>query len=143
MTMIYIDTRLSIAEEELSFSVSRAGGPGGQHVNKVNTRVTLRFDVENSPSLEEYQRRRIRDRLSTRISREGVLQVVCGRHRSQGANREEAVSRFAGLLAAALKPRKRRAVSRVPAGEKRRRLQEKRRRGEIKRRRGRPGAGDE
>jgi len=143
MTMIYIHRSLSIPEDELQFSVSRAGGPGGQHVNKVSTRVTLRFDVDGSPSLQEFQRRRIHRELATRISKEGVLRVTCGRQRSQAANRLEAVGRFAELIAAALKPRKRRAATRIPTGEKRRRLQEKRRRGELKRRRGRPDRRDE
>jgi ribosome-associated protein len=138
-----INDRLSIPQQELSFSATRAGGPGGQHVNKVSTRVTLRFDVARSPSLSETQRRRILARLATRISGAGVLRVTCSRMRSQAANREEALRRFAELLAAALKPRKRRTRTRVPAGEKRRRLEDKRKRGRLKRQRGRAGADED
>ena len=137
--MIEINRELSIPEDELLFSVSRSGGPGGQHVNKVSTRVTLRFDVLASPSLTERQRNRILRRLATRISREGLLRVACGRHRSQAGNRREVRERFADLVRAALLPEKRRVATRVPRTEKKRRMEEKRRRGRIKRARGRPG----
>jgi ribosome-associated protein len=140
MTMIRIHSRLSIPEEELSFRASRAGGPGGQHVNKVSTRITLRFDLDSSPSLSDGQKARVRERLASRIGRDGVLQVACGRHRSQAANRDEAVERFAGLLREALARRKRRRSTRVPAGEKRKRLEQKRRRARLKRERASRGS---
>jgi ribosome-associated protein len=138
--MIEINPQLSIPEDELTFTASRAGGPGGQHVNKVSTRMTLRFDVAGSEWLSAAQKRRIAQRLATRMTREGVLRVVCGKHRSQAANRAEAVERFSELLSDALKPRKRRRVTRVPQAERRRRLEQKRRRAQIKRRRGKPDA---
>jgi ribosome-associated protein len=141
--MIEINSRLSIPADELSFSASRAGGPGGQHVNKVSTQVTLRFDLDGSPSLSEAQKRRIRSALATRITREGILRVVCGRRRSQAANRVEATERFAELLRVALRPRKRRVATRVPGAQKRRRLEQKRQRSRLKRARGRPAAEDE
>lgn len=141
--MIEINDQLSIPDEELRFTVARAGGPGGQHVNKVSTRVTLLFDVAASSALTEAQKRRIRNRLPTRINREGVLRVVCGRYRSQAANREEAVARFAGLLREALRRRRRRKKSGVPEAEKRRRLEQKRRRGKLKRERSRPDPGSD
>lgn len=137
--MIEINRKLSIPEDELTFSVARSGGPGGQHVNKVSTRVTLRFDVLSSPSLTARQRNRILRRLATRINRDGVLRVACGRQRSQAANRREVRERFAELLRGALLPEKRRVATRVSRTEKRRRVEEKRRRGRIKRERGRPG----
>jgi ribosome-associated protein len=141
--MIEIHARLSIPDEEVVFAASRSGGPGGQHVNKVSTRVTLRFDVAASSALTAAQKARIRERLATRISREGVLRVVCGRHRSQAANRAEATERFAELLRGALRRRTKRKATRVPRDEKRRRLETKRRRGELKRRRGRPSANED
>ena len=141
--MIEINRNLSIPQEELVFRVSRSGGPGGQHVNKVSTRVTLRFDVPGSPSLTERQRRRIQRRLASRIGRDGVLRVVCGRQRSQAANRREATERFAELIRQALLPEKRRVATRVPQAEKRRRVEEKRRRGRVKRERTRPGGEEE
>jgi ribosome-associated protein len=140
MAPVRVNDRLSIPEDELAFSASRSGGPGGQHVNKVSSRVTLRFDLDGSPSLTESQKDRIRNRLATRVSNDGVLRVVCQRHRSQLANRREVVERFAELLRTALRRPRRRRKTRVPTESKRRRLQEKRRRGELKRRRSRAGS---
>jgi ribosome-associated protein len=140
VTSVRINDRTSIPEDELVFSASRSGGPGGQHVNKVSSRVTLRFDLDGSPSLNESEKRRVRHRLATRISRDGVLRVVCRRHRSQLANRREAIERFAELLRAALRRPRRRRKTKVPAEAKRRRLEVKRQRGDLKRLRSRPGA---
>ena len=135
-----IDVRdgLSIPAEEITFTTSRSGGPGGQHVNKVSTRVTLWFNVNGSSALSDSQKRRIRERLAGRIGRDGRLRVVCGRHRSQAANREEATARFVGLLREALERRRSRRKTSVSGAERRRRLQEKRRRGDVKRLRSRP-----
>jgi ribosome-associated protein len=130
---VKINDRLSIPDDELEFTASRSGGPGGQHVNKVSSRMTLRFDVVGSPSLTADQKRRVRRRLATRISREGVLRVVCQAHRSQAANRREAGGRFAELLRGALERRKPRRKTVVPLGVRRRRLENKRRRGRLKR----------
>jgi ribosome-associated protein len=131
--MIEIDGGPSIPESELTLSASRAGGPGGQHVNKVASRVTLRFDVEGSPSLDEAQRRRLMTRLRTRITNEGVLVMHCRRHRSQAANRAELVERFAEIVTGALRPRRARKKTRPSAASRERRLEEKRRRAKIKR----------
>lgn len=130
--MVEINPALTVPDAELEVRTSRSGGPGGQNVNKLETRVTVRFDVEGSRSLDEEQRETIRERLGSRISRSGVLQVSSQRHRTQGANREAAVARLATLLADALAPEKERRPTRVPKAAKRRRLQEKRRRGKIK-----------
>jgi ribosome-associated protein len=137
--MIQIEGRLAIPEDEVTFVFSRSGGPGGQNVNKVATRVTLLFDVGGSPSLTRAQKESILDRLATRVSRSGVLRVVCQTTRSQAANREAAVARFAELLRDALKRRKPRSPTRVSAAEKARRLEEKRRRSRIKRERAERG----
>ena len=126
MNHLRIDDRLLIPHEELRLSASRGGGPGGQHVNKVSSRIILRFDVAGSPSLSASQKKLIRSRLSTRISRAGELRVVCGRQRSQAANRREAVERFAELLRTALKRRKRRVATGVPQNERRRRFRNRR-----------------
>lgn len=136
---VTIQYGLSIPAEELQFSVSRSGGPGGQHVNKTSSRVLLRFDVDGSESLSERQKSRLRSCLATRINREGVLRVVCGRHRSQAANRREALARFAELVRAALRPPRKRVATKVPNRTRRRRLEQKRRRSEVKRRRRAPG----
>lgn len=136
--MVRIDEAVTIPLSEIEIVAGPSSGPGGQHVNKVSTRITLRFDVLGSPSLDDSGRRRILERLATRIGKDGRLRVVCGRHRSRAANREEAIERFAALLQDALRPRKRRIETRVPRDERRRRLEEKRRRSERKRERGSP-----
>ena len=96
--MIEIDDSLAIPDEEVSFVTSRSGGPGGQNVNKLETRVTLRFDLAASPSLTDEQKSRLRERLATRITRAGILHVTSQKHRTQAENREAAVARFAELL---------------------------------------------
>lgn len=139
MSMEYIEitAQLRIPRDELTFSATRSGGPGGQHVNKVATSVTLSFDVAESPSLTEYQRTRISRELATRINREGVLRLTASDTRSQSANKELAIARFTELLAQALKPRKPRRKTRPTLASKRRRLKAKRSRGDLKKKRGR------
>ena len=132
-----------IAEDELRFTYSRSSGPGGQNVNRVETRVTLLFDVLGSPSLSEGQKRRIASRLATRINKEGILRVVSQRHRTREANRRAARERFEELLTGALRRKPPRRKSGVPRAARRRRLEGKRRRGEVKRLRGRSGSRDE
>ena len=128
---------ISIPESELSFSASRSSGPGGQNVNKVSTRVTLRFDLDASPHLSAEQKERIRERLATRISKQGVLSVSAQRERSQSANRQATVERFVELLQQALEVDPERRPTRVPRGVDRRRLEDKRKRSRIKRQRSR------
>lgn len=131
--MIEIGDGIAIPEDELRFAVSRSGGPGGQHVNKVSTRVTLMFDLESSPSLSAPQKARIRNRLASRVSREGVLRIVSQASRSRTLNQAAAVERFVELLRAALRREKPRRPTGVPAAEKARRLEAKRRRARVKR----------
>lgn len=141
--MIWINAGLAVPENEIEFAVSRSPGPGGQHVNTTDTRVTLRFDVVNSKTLSEAQKARILARLSTRINAAGVLRVTCHSERSQKANKDLAVERFAVLLAEALKQRRVRRPTSVPRNEKRRRLEGKRLRAAVKKGRSRPGRGEE
>ncbi|MHB8809219.1 MAG: alternative ribosome rescue aminoacyl-tRNA hydrolase ArfB [Desulfobulbaceae bacterium] len=136
MGMIVINTGVSLPDEEIRFTFSRSSGPGGQNVNKVNSKATLWFDLENSPSLSDYQKNLIRQRLANRISGEGVLQVVAMQHRTQKANREEALQRFTELLAAALVVKPLRKKTRIGAGIRERRLQAKKRRSQLKTSRG-------
>ena len=130
---LHIVRGLSIPMEELELAFSRSGGPGGQNVNKVSTRVTLRFDVVRSPSLSEEQKRRILSRLSARISSAGILQVTFRKSRSQASNRDAAEERFAGLLREALAPKLVRKKTVLPAATRRDRLKEKKHRSRIKR----------
>ena len=126
---------LILPDDEISFATSRSGGPGGQNVNKLETRVTLRFDLTGSPSLSEEQKARLRDRLATRITRSGVLHVTAQKHRTQAANREAAQERFAELLREALREETPRKKTKIPRAVKRRRVEGKRRRGERKKER--------
>jgi len=133
--MVYITEGLEIPDRELAFTTSRSAGPGGQNVNKVSTRVTLLFDVGASAALSEQQRAAVFERLSGRINREGVLRVVSQRHRTQLANRETAVQRFARLVREALTEAPERVPVQVSETVDQRRLDEKRRRGRLKRQR--------
>lgn len=139
--MVRITEGLEIPDEELGFATSRSGGPGGQNVNKLETKVTLRFDLAGSPSLTEEQKARLRERLATRITRNGVLQVSSQRHRTQAANREAAVARFAELMGEALQEEAPRKPTKVSRAVKRRRLDDKRRQSLKKRQRA--GGGEE
>ncbi|HEX5042424.1 MAG TPA: alternative ribosome rescue aminoacyl-tRNA hydrolase ArfB [Candidatus Polarisedimenticolaceae bacterium] len=126
----------AIPEEELSFTASRSGGPGGQHVNKVSSRITLFWDLERSQSLTPEQKDLVHRRLRRRISAQGVLRLSVSDSRSQAANRKLAVERFVALLASALAPRKARTATRPTAGSREKRLTEKKGRSRIKRLRG-------
>lgn len=132
-----INDQLEIDDRELRFRTSRAGGPGGQHVNKTDTRVELVFDVQRSPSLREFQRRRIQDKLANRIAADGTLTVAAQDSRSQTRNREVAVERFAKLIRQALHVPKQRRETRPSKAAKRRRMDAKSRRSKVKKLRGR------
>ncbi|MCE5336695.1 MAG: aminoacyl-tRNA hydrolase [Desulfobacteraceae bacterium] len=130
--MISIDNLISISDDELLFTASHSSGPGGQNVNKVSSRVTLWFDVVNSPSLEQEQKDLVMRRLATRISKDGVLRVISQQTRSQLENKELAKERFAELLRNAVRRVPARKKTRVSKGAKLRRLEEKKQRGSLK-----------
>lgn len=127
-----------IPETEIVLEFSRSSGPGGQHVNKTETRVTAVWDLHASEAVSEDERRRIGERLGSRISKEGLLRVSCGRSRSQADNRAEAIERLQGLVAEALEPEKPRRPTPVPTRTRRARLAGKRHRGRLKQERARP-----
>jgi len=133
--MIEVTGNTFINADELVIKVSRSSGPGGQNINKVNTRVTLFFDVANCGSLSDWQKRRILTRLATRADKNGVLRVASQKFRTQRANRNAAVERLQELLAGALKTRPIRKKSKVSYSAKQRRLEEKKRRSMLKRQR--------
>ena|SRR5207245_162075 len=130
---------ISIPETELRFTAARSGGPGGQNVNKVSSRVTLMFEVEASTALSDENKRHVREKLAGRINKEGVLQVVSQRTRSQELNRTDVIERFSELMRSALTPQRPRIKMRVPAGAREQRIEKKRKRALLKR--GRSGKG--
>jgi ribosome-associated protein len=132
-SVIPIDGTVSIPIDELRFRYARSSGPGGQHVQRTETKVELLFDVTASPSLTDEQRQLALSRLGGRVDAQGLLHLVSQSGRSQLENREEVVERFRRLLAAALKPVKKRAPTRPSAAARQRRLDAKRRRGQVKR----------
>lgn len=125
--------RKRIPEDVFVFRFSRSAGPGGQNVNKVNTRVTLLFDLTANEELTAAEKHRIAVTLSGRISSEGILRVTSSRLRTQRANREAATDRFYELLANVLIPQRPRKATRIPYGSRRQRLENKRIRSEKKR----------
>ena len=131
--LILINDQLALPAAELQFRFTAGGGPGGQHVNKTATRVTLLFDVAGSPSLDEVTRARLLDRLATRLDRHGVLHIDVQESRSQWQNRELAVARLQSLLAAALVEQAERRPTRPSRRARQQRLDDKRRRSTVKR----------
>jgi ribosome-associated protein len=131
-SLIKITEKFSIPISELMFTACRSSGPGGQNVNKVNTRVTLWFDVVNSSGLSTQQKEMIRDHLPTRMNKEGVLRVVSQKYRSQAQNRNTTIERFVSLLHEALKEELPRKKMTIPYAARRRRLKEKKHRSLIK-----------
>lgn len=121
-----------IPADELHETFSRSGGPGGQHVNTSSTRVELRFDIAGSRVLDDQQKARLRARLASRLTEDGVLIVQSSQERSQLRNRSAARRRLAGLLADGLRPVNRRRPTRPSEAAKRRRVENKKQRGELK-----------
>jgi len=123
--MIRINDHLSLRDDELAFTFSRSPGPGGQNVNKLSTKATLRFDVVRSASLTDWQRRRVQEELASRLDKNGVLSISSSRQRTQSGNQRDALSRFVSLVADALRPRAVRKKTRPTKASKERRLTEK------------------
>ena len=140
--MLVITSNLSIPERELQFRASRSSGPGGQHVNKVNTQMTLHFDIRNSASLTVMQKSRVSQKLKTRINKDGIFYLHAHRSRSQAMNRADLLDKFCRLLREALTPQRARRETHVPERSRAQRVDQKKRRGQLKQRRMRPTPAD-
>lgn len=138
MEPLFVNRNISIPETSLTFTFSRSSGPGGQNVNKLNTRVTVSLDLDNCLVLTEAQKHKLHNTFKSRIDKEGVLQMSCQDHRSQHANRETVLERLAEMIAKALRPVKKRRPTKPTKGSIERRLQSKQQRAQLKKLRGKP-----
>ena len=139
---VRINKHLVIPADEIELRYSTSGGPGGQHANKVATRVDLAWNVAASRALGPRQRARILHALRSRIDSSGSLRLSSDRQRSQLRNREDVLARLQTHVQEALRPVKRRVATAPSTAARERRLQQKRRRSEVKSRRRPPAHED-
>jgi ribosome-associated protein len=119
-------------ERELRFRTSRSGGPGGQSVNKTETRVEVMFDIAASNALSEEQKEIVKIKLGTRISGSGIISIAVSEKRGQLENKNLAIERLHTLVEEALTPEKKRIASKPSKASKTRRIESKNRRSEVK-----------
>jgi len=135
--MLIITSTISLPDSELIERFLRADGPGGQHVNRTESAVELRFDVRQSTSLPDEVRERLLARRDRRLTSAGILVIQGRRFRDQARNRDDVRARLATIIRSALVPPKRRLATKPTRASRERRLQDKQRRGVIKQARGR------
>lgn len=129
---IVVKDGITIPAHELEVIASRAGGPGGQHVNKTSSRITVRWNVRNTIALDEVQKARVLHKLASQLTEDGDLLVHSSSSRSQLQNKKLAFDELAHKVAKALQVPKKRMKSKVPEGAKQARLQQKKEHGAIK-----------
>lgn len=117
---------------ELDFTASKSGGPGGQNVNKVNSKVTLRFDVQKSELLTEEEKEKISEKLANRISTDGVLIITAQSKRTQLQNKEAAIEKFNHLIGKAFARKKIRRATKPTKSSVKKRLDDKKKHSEKK-----------
>lgn len=135
MARIQITNSIWLFDDELEEKFIRSSGPGGQNVNKVSTAVQLRFDVRRSRSLPDRVRQKILNSGDSRLTNDGELLLVAARHRTQEANRRDALERLKEIIRTASHVPRRRIATRPTLGSKKRRLDAKTKRGSIKKKR--------
>ena len=119
-------------EKEFRFNTARSGGPGGQHANKTETQVELRFSIPESEVLDEEEKQRLLKKLSSKVTKEGELIVTAESKRSQLQNKEEAMEKFYSMVEKALKRPKKRKPTKPTRAAKKKRLEEKKKHSEKK-----------
>jgi ribosome-associated protein len=134
--MIQITDEITIDESELDFAFVRASGPGGQHVNRAATAVQLRFNVDDSTSLPEAVRERLKRIARSKLSEDGTLVIKAQRYRSQVQNRKDAIERLTRLIQRATVAPTPRVPTKPTRSAKERRLKGKRMRSRLKKQRG-------
>lgn len=135
--MLIVSRSITLPESELVERFLRADGPGGQHVNRTESAVELRFDVVGSPSLPDPVRARLLSRRDRRLTAEGVLVIQGRRFRDQGRNRDDVRERLVEIIRSVLVPPKKRVATKPTRASKERRLAGKQQRGKIKQSRSR------
>ena len=140
--MIEITPRISLDDGELEFSFIRAGGPGGQNVNKVSSAVQMRFDARRSASLPNDVSVRLQKLAGTRLTQDGVIVISASRFRDQQRNKADAIERLAELIRKAEPAPVKRRITKPPRAAKEKRLESKARRSTVKTLRGRPIGAD-
>ena len=129
---IWVNDRISLADDEVTEQFVRSPGPGGQNVNKLATAVQLRFDARGSRSLPEDVRERVLELAGTRATKHGEIIISAHRFRTRERNREDAMERLVALVRQAAVAEKPRTPTRPSPASKRRRLEDKRRRSKLK-----------
>jgi ribosome-associated protein len=140
--VLVVDLLIQIPLDEFRWSFARSGGPGGQNVNKVNSKVTLHWDVTGSPSLPVGVRDRFVASYGTRITKQGEVVIYSQRYRDQGRNREDCLEKLRQLILAVRQPPVRRRRTDPTRASRERRLQTKQHTAQKKRSRHGPATGD-